>query len=214
VNALLRALTAGALASLAARLPVRAAAMVQLALILIGALLPLWPLWRGAIELQDLLAYSALWLALSVITTLVRLRTMPGEPDVRRFFTMHYAIMVGVLSLVVGVWSIILLAITGVSGGWWTLVFTAIAMVLANAWSLADGWFHRGGRRSAKLWQVLLPGYLRFVPVLLATVFGAMAIIGEWTASAKLSIGLCLVLALTLIDLVLAVAAYRRVLVT
>lgn len=197
---------------MAARLPARAGAVVQVLLILVGSALPLWPLWRGAIGLQDLLAYSALWLAMSVITTLVRLRTMPGKPDLIRFFTLHYAIMIGILSLVVGVWSIILLVMAGVGGGWWALLLTAIAMALSNAWSLADGWFNRNGRRGAKLWQVLLPGYLRFVPVLFATVFGAVAIIGDWAASERLVIGACLVLALTLIDVVLALVSYRRLL--
>lgn len=200
------------LSSLAARLPARLGAVVQLVLILVGSLLPLWPLWRGVIELQDLLAYSALWLALSVLTTVIRLRSMPDQDGIVTFFTMHYAIMIGILSLVTGVWSIILLFMAGPSGGWWALLLTAIALVLANAWSLADNWFTRNGRRSAKLWQVLLPGYLRFVPVLLATIFGAVAIIGGWTASDRFVIGSCLVLVLTLIDVLLAVASYRRVL--
>ena len=213
VNQLVRVLGIGLLSSLAARLPARAGAVVQILLILIGSLLPLWPLWRGGIELQDLLAYSALWLALSVLTTVIRLRTMPEQDGIVTFFTMHYAIMIGILSLVTGIWSIILLSMAGPSGGWWALLLTAIAMVLANAWSLADNWFTRNGRRGAKLWQVLLPGYLRFVPVLLATIFGAVAIIGDWTASGRLIIGVCLVLVLTLIDVVLAVVAYRRVLV-
>lgn len=209
---LARVLGFTALSALADRLPARTAALVQLVLILVGSLLPLWPLWRGVIALQDLLAYSALWLLLSVLTTVIRLRTMPGDRAVIGFFSMHYAIMIGILGLIVGVWSIILLVMAGVSGGWWTLLLTAVAMVLANAWALADGWFGRGGRERAKLWQVLLPGYLRFVPVLLATVFGAVAIIGGWPASDRLVVGACLVLALTVIDVTLAVASYRPVL--
>ena len=35
-----------------------------------------------------------------------------------RFFALHYAIMIGVLSLVCGAWSVILLFMAGVSGGW------------------------------------------------------------------------------------------------
>lgn len=212
VNQFVRLIGFGLLSALAARLPARVGAAVQLVLIVIGSLLPIWPLWRGAIELQDLLAYAALWLVVSVITTIVRLRTMPGEPAQIRFFTLHYTIMIGILSVVVGVWAVILLFMAGVSGGWWALLLTAIAMVLANAWSLADGWFNRNGRRVAKLWQVLLPGYLRFVPVLLATILGAVAIIGGWAASDRMVIGVCLVLTLTLIDVVLAAIAYRRVL--
>ncbi len=206
MNQLARVLGFGLLSALAERLPARVGAAVQILLILAGSLLPLWPLWRGTIELQDLLAYSALWLVMSVITTVIRLRTITQGAHAARFWAVHYSIMIGVLSLVTGIWSAILISITG-AGSWSSLVWTAVAMLLANAWSLADGWFQRGGRTVAKLWQVLLPGYLRFVPVLLAVVFGAVVILGEYDH--RFLVGACLIGALTAIDLTLAVLSYR-----
>ncbi len=210
VNQLARVLGFGLLSALAERLPARAAMAVQIVLILVGSLLPLWPLSRGTIGLQDLLAYSALWLAMSVGTTLIRLLTMTRAGSAAQFWALHYAIMIGVLSLVTGIWAVILISLTG-GGSWSTLLLTGLAMLLANAWSLADGWFSRGGRTVAKLWQVLLPGYLRFVPVLLATVLGAVVILGEYD-DYRFLVGACLVVALTVIDLTLAVLSYRRVL--
>lgn len=209
VNQLARALGIGLLSSVASRLPAPIATAVHLLLILIGSLLPLWPLLRGWIELQDLLAYSALWLAMSVGATLIRLATMARRGAETRFFALHYAIMIGVLSLVCGVWSVILLFLAGVSGGWFALIPTAAALLLSNAWSLADGWFLRGGRVAARLWQVLLPGYLRFVPVLLATIAGAVLVIGGYPADYRLTAAVALVLTLTAIDLTLAVASFR-----
>lgn len=209
MNQLARALGFGLLSSVASRLPTPVATAVQLLLILTGSLLPLWPLLRGWIELQDLLAYSALWLAMSVGTTLIRLGTMSRRDDTTRFFALHYAIMIGVLSLVCGVWSVILLFMAGVSGGWLALVPTAAALLLSNAWSLADGWFLRGGRSVARLWQVLLPGYLRFLPVLLGTIAGAVLIIGDHPWEYRFVAAASLVVVLTAIDLILALASFR-----
>ena len=209
VNTLLRVLGIGLLGSVAARLPVRVATWVQFGLIVIGSLLPLWPLVEGWVHLQDLLAYSALWLALSVVGTLIRLSTMQRRDDATRFFALHYTIMIGALSLVTGVWSIILLSMAGPSGGWIALIPTAIALVLANAWSLADGWFLRGGSRVAKLWQVVLPGYLRFVPVLLGTIAGAVLIIGDSSAQQQLIAAAVLILVLAAVDITLAVLSLR-----
>ncbi len=209
VDQLLRALGVNLLGSLAARLPARAGAVVQLLLILVGSLLPLWPLLRGWIELQDLLAYSSLWLAMSVGSTLIRLNTMARRDAITRFFALHYAIMIGVLSLVCGVWSVILLFMAGVSGGWFALIPTAAALLLSHAWSLADGWFLRGGRTVTRLWQVLLPGYLRFIPVLLATIAGAVLIIGEYPLDYRFVAAAALVVVLTAIDLTLALASFR-----
>lgn len=211
MNEIARALGFNLLGSLAARLPARIGAVVQVLLILTGSLLPLWPLGRGWIQLQDLLAYSSLWLAMSVAGTLIRLRTLATQNDTTRFFALHYTIMIGILSLVCGVWSVILLAIAGPSGGWIALLPMAVAMALANAWSLADGWFLRGGRKVARLWQVVLPGYLRFIPVLLATIFGAVVILGEYD-DYRFLVGASLIVALTAIDLTLAVLSYWRVL--
>ncbi len=209
MNEIARVLGFNLLGSLAARLPARVGTAVQLLLILVGSLLPLWPLWRGWIRLQDLLAYSSLWLALSVIGTLIRLRTFATQTDATRFFALHYAIMIGILSLVCGIWSVILLAIAGSSGGWMALLPMALAMVLANAWSLADGWFLRGGRELAKLWQVVLPGYLRFIPVLFATIAGAVLILGDHPVGYQLAAAASLVIVLTAIDLTLAIASFR-----
>lgn len=209
MNEIARVLGFNLLGSLAARLPARVGAAVQLLLILVGSLLPLWPLWRGWIRLQDLLAYTSLWLALSVIGTLIRLRTLATQTDATRFFALHYAIMIGILSLVCGIWSVILLAIAGSSGGWMALLPMALAMVLANAWSLADGWFLRGGRELAKLWQVVLPGYLRFIPVLFATIAGAVLILGDHPVEYQLAAAASLVIVLTAIDLTLAIASFR-----
>ena len=209
MNEIARVLGFNLLGSLAARLPARVGAAVQLLLILVGSLLPLWPLWRGWIRLQDLLAYTSLWLALSVIGTLIRLRTLATQTDATRFFALHYAIMIGILSLVCGIWSVILLAIAGSSGGWMALLPMALAMVLANAWSLADGWFLRGGRELAKLWQVVLPGYLRFIPVLFATIAGAVLILGDHPVGYQLAAAASLVIVLTAIDLTLAIASFR-----
>ena len=209
MNEIARVLGFNLLGSLAARLPARVGTAVQLLLILVGSLLPLWPLWRGWIRLQDLLAYTSLWLALSVIGTLIRLRTLATQTDATRFFALHYAIMIGILSLVCGIWSVILLAIAGSSGGWMALLPMALAMVLANAWSLADGWFLRGGRELARLWQVVLPGYLRFIPVLFATIAGAVLILGDHPVEYQLAAAASLVIVLTAIDLTLAIASFR-----
>ena len=209
MNEIARVLGFGLLSSLAARLPARAGAAVQVLLVLVGSLLPLWPLSRGWIGLQDLLAYSSLWLAMSVAGTLIRIRTLARQTDTTRFFALQYAIMIGILSLVCGVWSVILLAIAGPSGGWMALLPMGLAMLLANAWSLADGWFLRGGRRVARLWQVVLPGYLRFVPVLLGTIAGAVLIIGEHPLEYRFVAAASLVLVLTAIDLTLALASFR-----
>lgn len=182
---------------------------MQVLLILIGSLLPLWPLGRGWIQLQDLLAYSSLWLAFSVAATLIRLRTLATQNETTRFFTLHYTIMIGVLSLVCGVWSVILLAVAGPSGGWIALLPMAVAMALANAWSLADGWFLRGGREVARLWQVVLPGYLRFLPVLLGTIAGAVLVLGDHPLEYRFVAAASLVIVLTMVDLALALASFR-----
>lgn len=209
VNVLARLLGVGLLESLAGRLSPATATVVQFGLIIIGSLLPIIPLMAGAVHLADLLAYTVMAMALSVATTLIRLGTIGDHVEDAKFYMLHYSIMIGILSFVCGVWAIILLFIAGPSGGWAALVPLFIAMILANGWSLADGWFLRGGRNVTKLWQVVLPGYLRFAPLLFATVLGAVAYIGEASNTLKMWIAIVLVLAQTAIDIGLAVAGLR-----
>lgn len=210
VNFLLRVLGIGALQSVAARTSPAVATVVQFALILAGTLLPLAPLLSGAVRLPDLLVYTVLAMALSVAGTLVRLDTMARQTSTSRFMMLHYSIMIGILSLVCGVWAVILLVVTGgPSGGWWALLPMALALVVSNGWSLADGWFIRGGRHLAALWQVVLPGYLRFAPLLLATVFAAVAILGEASSATRLWIAVGLLVSQSVIDLALAVASLK-----
>lgn len=132
VNELVRVLGINLLASLAARLPARVGTSIQLMLVVAGSLLPLWPLYRGWVQLQDLLAYAALWMTLSVISTLIRLNTMTRRSPKTRFFALHYTIMIGALSLVSGAWAVILLLEAGPSGGWISLIPTACALLLAK----------------------------------------------------------------------------------
>lgn len=209
VNVLTRLLGIGLLESVAARLSPATATIVQFGLIIIGSLLPIIPLLLGAVHLADLLAYTVLGMAVSVVTTLIRLATLGQPTTTSGFFMLHYSIMIGVLSIVCGVWALILLAKAGPSGGWSGLVPLAIGLLLANAWSIADGWFVRGGRHVTKLWQVVLPGYLRFVPLLFGTVLGAFAYLGDSSEAQKMWIAIGLVLSQTVIDLSLAVAALR-----
>lgn len=208
VNTLLRGLGIGLLQSVAARISPTVATVVQFALIIAGTLLPLFPLLSGAIGLPDLLVYTVMAMLLSIGGTLIRLNTMARPSDTAKFFMLHYSGMIGILCLVCGVWAVVLLVMTGgPSGGWKTLLPMAAALVLANAWSLADGWFVRGGRFVTKTWQVLLPGYLRFAPLLVATVFGAIAFMGEGAGSSPFWTAVGLVVSQTVIDLALAVAS-------
>lgn len=210
VNSLLRVLGIGLLQSVAARLSPVVATVVQFALIIAGTLLPIIPLLSGAIDLPDLLVYTVLAMALSIAGTLIRLGTMAAQSNLTKFLKLHYAAMIGILSLVCGVWAIILLVMTGgPSGGWWALLPMALALLLANGWSLADGWFIRGGRNVAKLWQVVLPGYLRFVPLLLGTVFAAVTILGGAPTSQRTWVAVGVVVSQSIIDLALALAALR-----
>ncbi|KGN30502.1 hypothetical protein N802_06715 [Knoellia sinensis KCTC 19936] len=206
---ILRVLGLGLLESLAARLSPQTAVVVQFILILFGSLLPIVPMLTGAVHLADLLAYTVLAMALSVAGTLIRLRTMATQTETTQFFMLHYAAMIGILSLVCGVWAVILLVRAGPSGGWFALVPMAVALVLAQGWSLADGWFTRGGRHVAHVWQIVLPGYLRFAPLLVGTVFGASAYLGESSEGTRTAIAVGLVLAQAIIDVALAVAALR-----
>lgn len=211
VNVIARLLGFNLLSSVASRLPPRVAMVVQLVLVLVGSLLPLWPLARGWIELQDLLIYSCLWLAFSVAGTLVRLRTITTQTEATGFFALHYSFMVGIFAVVCGVWAVVMLLRDGVSGGWMALVPTALAVLLANVWSLADGWFLRGGRSVARVWQVLLPGYLRLAPVLFGTVAGAFLTFGDYPMAYRHAVAVALVVSVAFIDLALAIASYRLI---
>lgn len=210
MNPVLRVLGFGLLESVSARMSPRAGAVVQFVLIVVGSLAPIIPLLTGAVELVDLLAYTVLAMALSIAGTLIRLKTMTQQSHSTTFFMIHYSILIGILSLVCGVWTIILLVRVGPSGGWFALIPMAAALVLANAWSLADGWFVRGGRDVAQLGQIVLPGYLRFAPLLVATVLGASFYLGDASASALTAVAIGLVLVQTLIDLALAGWAHRQ----
>lgn len=209
MNPILRVLGFGLLESLASRLSPAAAVVVQFVLIIGGSLLPIVPLLTGAIHLADLLAYTVVGMALSIAGTLIRLRTMTKQSDTTTFLMLHYSIMIGILCVVCGVWAGILLAKAGPSGGWMALWPMVIALVLAQAWSLADGWFTRGGRHVVTVGQVVLPGYLRFGPLLVATVLGAVAYIGESSDGTRVAIAVGLVLVQTVIDLGMAWWAVR-----
>ncbi|KGN36332.1 DUF6498-containing protein [Knoellia subterranea] len=209
MNPILRVLGLGLLESIASRLSPLAATVVQFTLIIGGSLLPIIPLLTGAIHLADLLAYTVLGMALSIAGTLIRLRTMKKRSKATTFLMLHYSIMIGILCLVCGVWAVILLVHAGPSGGWIGLLPMAIALVLAHGWSLADGWFTRGGRYVVTEGQVVLPGYLRFAPLLFATVLGASAYLGDGSEWQLVAIAVGLVLAQTVIDLGMALWAVK-----
>lgn len=185
--------------------------LLQYLLIATATLLPLVPLLAGRIALQDLLAYWVVAAALSVISTLIRLNTMERRTRTTTFLTLHYGLMIGILSVVCGAWALVLLIIAGPSGGWWALLPALLAQVLATAWSLADGWFLRGGRLRAQTWQVVLPGYLRFLPLLGGTVFAAILITGDAPASQRMLVGVGLIVSQFVIDLGLALAGQLAV---
>lgn len=209
MNALSRAIGFGLLTSLAARLPGRVGVAIQVALVLVGSVLPVWPVTRGWVHLQDILAYGSLWMGLSVVTTVIRMLTLRLRTDETRFFTLHYVGMVGILTLVTTVWSIVLLVTAGPSGGWTVLWLSACGLVLSAAWSLADGWFVRGGCQVAQPWQVLLPGYLRWLPMLVGTIVGAVMLLGDSTPQGRLVAAVALVLAFAVIDITLALVSLR-----
>lgn len=226
VNVLARVLGLSLLQSVAARLSPTAGVTVQFALIILGSLLPIIPLLTGAIHLPDLLAYTVLSMALSIVGTFIRLDTLdsggagPGGTKSgprflppTKFFQLHYSIMVGIFSFVCGVFAVLLLVRVGPTGGWFALVPLAVALVLAQGWSLADGWFVRGGRHVARLWQIVLPGYLRIIPFLFATVFGAVIYLGNDSPDpvpfSSTGVGVFLILAFTVIDVTLAIAALK-----
>lgn len=213
VNALARVFGFGLLQSIASRLPAGFGVAISVVLVLVADLLPLWPLLTGAVRLPDLLIYYCLALFAGVGVTIIRLRThRPGGKKSKDsgFFLLHYSLMVGIFALVGGVWAIILANLLGLTGGWLSLLPMALAILIGNAWSLADGWFVRRGRDHARLWQIVLPGYLILVPYLLATVFGAVVGLAESPDEGQLRlVAICLVIAQTLIDLVITlIGAY------
>lgn len=198
----------GLLESLAARLPAPVALVLQLALVALGSLIPLLAVLSGTVGLPELLVYLVAAMVISIASTLIRLGTMVNRSSTTRFLMLHYSLMIGILSLVCGIWAVILMNVAGPTGGWGALLPGLIALALAAGWSLADGWFVRGGRAGARAWQIVLPGYLRFIPLLLGTVLGSISIMNDTPGREVRLIAVGLIAVQCVIDLALVLAGY------
>lgn len=204
---ILRALGLGLLESIAARLPRGVATFVQFALLLVGVLLPLPPFLSGVLGAADVLAYFAFGMLLSVLVTVIRLRTMEKASDWTVVAVAGYALGVGSVSLMASSFAGYLLWLVGPSGGWAVMVPGLVALVLAQGWSLADGWFVRGGFRVARTWQVVLPGVLRVLPLHLAGIWGMILLMGDAPQHQLRLFGVLLIGIQAAIDVSLAVAS-------
>lgn len=198
----------GMLESLAARLPAPVALALQLALVTLGSLIPLLAVLSGTVGLPELLVYLVAAMVISIASTLIRLGTMANRSSTTRFLMLHYSGMIGILSLVCGIWAVVLVNMAGPTGGWGALLPGLIAIALAACWSLADGWFVRGGRAGARAWQIVLPGYLRFIPLLLGTVLGGIGIVNGAPGGEVRLIAVGLIVVQYVIDLALVLAGY------
>ena len=185
MRVLLRWLGVALLAGAAARWPGSVGRAVSAVSLVVANLLPVWAVIEGTLSLGDV--FLVYWYENLVIwaCTVVKLRTvedgrthsmatmngalMPPKFDAT-FFALHY----GIFTAVHGVFTIIIVVLTGVSGSWWALALTMAAITASHLVSLAVNWFGNDERLHTRAGVVMFVPYPRMIVLHIGVILGFM----------------------------------------
>ncbi|MBJ7357321.1 DUF6498-containing protein [Nocardioides sp.] len=169
MNTLLRILGVQLVAAAAARLPGGLARLATAVVLVVVNLLPVWAVTEERIGMGDV--FLVYWIENVVVWACGIVRTAtaqgPGKGTVpvttngvrgdlssARFFALHYGIFTGVH----GVFTVIVVALVGLTGGVGQVVLLSLAITASHLFSLGVNWFGRDER------MVVSPGTAMFAP--------------------------------------------------
>ena len=182
---LLRLLGVELLSRLARRLPGRLAWWASGVVLVAVNLLPVVAVLRGAAGMGDV--FLVYWIENVVVwaTTIVRIATAEGTSGPRitsrgasisnaAFFALHY----GLFTFVHGVFTLIIVAFTGLTGGVGTVLLLAGAITVAHLADLGLVWFGRGQRMVVGPTAAMVAPYPRMVALHVAIIGGFFFLLG------------------------------------
>jgi hypothetical protein len=169
VNTLLRILGIQLVAGAAARLPGGLARLATAVVLVVVNLLPVWAVVEERIGMGDV--FLVYWIENVVVwacgivrsppaegagkgAVAVTTNGRPGDLSSAKFFALHYGIFTGVH----GVFTIIVVALVGLTGGVGQVVLLSLAITASHLFSLGVNWFGRDERK------VVSPGKAMFAP--------------------------------------------------
>lgn len=169
MNTLLRILGIELVARLAARLPGGLARLSTAVLLVATNLLPVWAVATERAGMGDV--FLVYWIENVVVwacgivrtataegpgkgTVAVTTNGVPGDMSSAKFFALHYGIFTGAH----GIFTIIVVALVGLTGGVGQVVLLSLAITVSHLFSLGVNWFGRDERK------VVSPGRAMFAP--------------------------------------------------
>lgn len=172
MNTLLRILGIQLVASAAARLPGGLARLATAVVLVVVNLLPVWAVTEERIGMGDV--FIVYWIENVVVwacgivrtataegpgkgTVAVTTNGVPGDLSSAKFFALHYGIFTGVH----GVFTIIVVALVGLTGGAGQVVLLSLAITVSHLFSLAVNWFGRDERKVVSPGRAMAAPYPR-----------------------------------------------------
>jgi hypothetical protein len=157
VKNLLRWLGLDLAARVGTMLPAPLGTLVGATVLVVANLVPIWGVLSGQLGMGDV--FLVYWFENVVIgcTTVVKIRTAGDGTqagDKPAFFALHY----GIFTLVHGIFSVALAALTGIHGGMLNLLLTCLAILVGQVLNLGLTWFGADER------SVTTPGAAMFAP--------------------------------------------------
>jgi hypothetical protein len=218
MRVLLRFLGIGLLAQLARRLPGPLAWWATAVVLLAANLLPVVAVLHGSAGMGDV--FLVYWIENVVVylTGIVRVATADGNDGARMtargdrissasFFALHY----GTFTLVHGIFTVIIVIITGLTGGWVPVLVLSAAITASHLFNLGFVWFGRGEQHVVSPATAMFAPYPRMIAMHISIILGfSIALDGD---ASNQSTGVAILCGLkTLIDLGFHLRGRRRVL--
>ena len=185
MNVLLRLLGLNLLVHVGARLPSRVARTTTSIILIAANLLPLWAVLNGAAGVGDV--FVIYWFENVVVwfTTTIKILTAQGaaagnvqptdNAPTAAFFALHF----GLFTLVHGVFSFVLAALTGgFTGGPRTWLLLLVGIFASHLVSLGLNWFAQGEREVVSARRAMMLPYPRMVVLHMSVMAGFFILLG------------------------------------
>lgn len=174
MNTLLRFLGIELVARAAARLPGPLARLVTAVVLVVVNLLPVWAVMNEKIGMGDV--FLVYWIENVVVWACGIVRTATaegagkdtvpvttngrrGDMSSAKFFALHYGIFTGVH----GIFTVIVVAIVGLTGGVDQVVLLSLAITASHLFSLGVNWFGRDERKVVSPGKAMVAPYPRML---------------------------------------------------
>jgi hypothetical protein len=191
MDTLLRILGIELVARAAARLPGGLARLATAVVLVVVNLLPVWAVMTERIGMGDV--FLVYWIENVVVwacgivrtataegagkgTVAVTTNGVRGDMSSAKFFALHYGIFTGVH----GIFTVIVVALVGLTGGAGQVVLLSLAITVSHLFSLGANWFGRNERKVVSPGKAMAAPYPRMLVLHVGIIIGFGVALDGW----------------------------------